>query len=90
MTKEPQNGSLIKCDRCRCCHRLTTPTRKSTGRIMTGLLAFNCNGKVRIASVHGNLTKGLQLVSPIGEHRPKDEDIVFAPKQPAGRRRGKK
>lgn len=66
MSEQPQNGDLIKCDRCQACHRLTTPRSRTTGATVTGVLAFNCDGILRIGARNGKLMEGIELVKPVG------------------------
>jgi len=46
----PKNGDLIKCDRCRCAHRIMTAKRRGTGEMIPGTFLFNCNGTLRLAA----------------------------------------
>ena len=50
VVEPPKNGDLIKCDRCRCAHRLVTAKVKATSQMVPGTLLFNCNGTLRIAA----------------------------------------
>jgi len=73
-------GDIVKCSKCRACHRLTHPVNKRTGAVVLDILAFNCNGMMRIGVSHGVLSKGLEIVDPVGisapaskEHFPKEK-----------------
>ena len=60
----PKNGDLVKCDRCRCCHRLTTPRHKITGEMIPARLVFVCNGILRDGAKSGKLEAGLSIHYP--------------------------
>lgn len=58
----PKNGDLIKCDRCRCAHRLSTAKRRDTSQMIHGTFLFNCNGTLRLAAQNFALKPEFEII----------------------------
>ena len=85
MSDKPKNGDMIKCDRCRACHRVSTPVIRETGQLILGTLVFNCAGSLRIAYTGGVVRDGIKFVKPVGvnalaseDHAPRDKGLSRA------------
>lgn len=86
MSEALKNGDMVKCSRCNVCHRLTTPKNRRTGAVIPGVLVYVCAEKLLIGFSNGKLSKGLELVEPVGEKAPASENITAKPLKERRRR----